>query len=48
MALVGGKNFIFIHIYKCGGMTLRTLIQDNIPCFELNQSHCTALEVKEK
>ena len=48
MALVGGKSFIFIHIYKCGGMSLRTLIQDNIPCFELNQSHCTALEIKQQ
>lgn len=48
MALVGGKTFIFIHIYKCGGMSLRTLIQDSIPCFELEKSHSTALETREK
>lgn len=47
MSLINGSNFIFIHIYKCAGMSLRKAISDNISSIEINQSHSTAKEMKE-
>lgn len=47
MSLVNGNNFIFIHIYKCGGMSLRKLFLDNLATTELNQSHSTEKEIRD-
>lgn len=47
MALTNGNNFIFIHIYKCGGMSLRKALSDNTTTLEINNSHATAQEVKD-
>jgi hypothetical protein len=47
MSLVSTNNFIFIHIYKCGGMSLRKAIMEKIPVKEVAQSHSTAKETKE-
>jgi len=47
MSLINSNNFIFIHIYKCGGMTLRKILDDNLHPIEIGQSHFTAKETKE-
>lgn len=47
MSLINGNNFIFIHIYKCGGMSLRNVFTDNLVTVELNKSHATAKEIKD-
>lgn len=48
MALLDRQNnFIFIHIYKCGGMSLRKSIMDKVPSIEVTKSHSTAKETKE-
>jgi hypothetical protein len=41
MALISEKNkFIFFHLYKCGGMSLRKFLQDNVKgCIELQGGH---------
>ena len=37
----GKENFIFFHLYKCGGMSLRKLLADNPKgSFELLGGHC--------
>jgi hypothetical protein len=43
---VADKNFIYIHIYKCGGMSLRTLINQNMLTTEIGSSHSTANQIK--
>lgn len=45
MALVGVRGYIFIHIYKCGGTSLREILKNDIT-FNILKSHSTALEVK--
>ena len=47
MALIKSSNFIFIHIYKCSGMSIRKVLGDNIPTIELCKSHATAKEVRD-
>lgn len=47
MSLINQDNFIFIHIYKCGGMSLRKAIMNNIAAKEVAKSHSTAKETKE-
>jgi hypothetical protein len=47
MSLINGNNFIFIHIYKCGGMSLRKLFTDNLATLEINKSHSTAKEIRD-
>jgi len=47
MSLTNGNNFIFIHIYKCGGMSLRKALIDKISTTEINQSHSTAKEIRD-
>lgn len=47
MSLSNGNNFIFVHIYKCGGMTMRKVLQDSLRAIELSSSHATAKEIKE-
>lgn len=45
MSLINGNNFIFIHIYKCGGMTVRKVLSENLPVNEFHLSHSTAKEI---
>lgn len=47
MSLVNGNSFVFIHIYKCGGMSLRKAISNNLSVNEFIQSHATAKEVRD-
>ena len=47
MSLINANNFIFIHIYKCGGMSLRKHITDNLNSKELHLSHSTAKEMRD-
>jgi len=46
MSLINGSHFIFVHIYKCGGTSLRKLFYDNLPVTEFGLSHATAKELK--
>lgn len=46
MSLISQNNFIFIHIYKCGGMTLRKVLEDKLCAVEFQHSHATAQEIK--
>lgn len=41
MALISEKNnFIFFHLYKCGGMSLRKFVEHNVKgCIELQGGH---------
>jgi len=47
MSLINANNFIFIHIYKCGGMSLRKTLGEDMPIVEMGLSHYTAKEAKE-
>ena len=47
MALTNGNNFIFIHIYKCGGTSIRSLLTSNLPVTEFNHGHATARETRD-
>jgi len=48
MAIVNDdKKFIFFHLYKCGGMSLRKLLQENITgSIEVLGGHCLPVEMK--
>lgn len=47
MALVKQNNFIFFHLYKCGGMSLRKFLQDNVQDMsEIQGGHSCPLDMK--
>jgi hypothetical protein len=46
MALTDGKSYLFIHIYKTGGMSLRKTLYEQTDCVELLGSHSTALQIQ--
>lgn len=47
MSIINSNNFVFIHIYKCGGMSMRKVIQENLNSVEIGMSHYTAKEMKD-
>lgn len=47
MALIAQNNFVFIHIYKCAGRSIRSVIQGNSPVREIAQGHSTAQEARD-
>lgn len=46
MALINQQGFIFIHIYKCAGRTIRNIIYNETPVQELNMGHATAQQIR--
>lgn len=48
MALVcDSPSFIFVHVYKCAGMSVREWLQKNFKTYEVCQSHATFQDVKD-
>lgn len=47
MALTDNKSYIFFHVYKCGGMSLRKELYEAGDVQEILQSHSSALDVRE-
>jgi hypothetical protein len=46
MALISRNSYIFIHIYKCAGMSIRKVLTDNLSSTEFQASHDTAEAVR--
>jgi hypothetical protein len=46
MAMFLKSDFIFIHVYKCGGRSARFALSEHAAVGEVMKSHATALEVK--
>jgi hypothetical protein len=46
MALTDNKSYLFIHIYKTGGMSMRKTLYEQTNCVELLGSHSTALQIR--